>query len=127
MNYSTNHSGTHWLSPTDRSYIFPPVENALVEPDGLLAVGGDLSPKRILSAYQQGVFPWYSHGQPILWWSPDPRAVIFPDKLKISRSLRKTLNKKIFQVCHDVAFNQVINACATTLRHGQDGTWIQQR
>lgn len=116
--------GPYWLDPVDRSYAFPPVEHALHEPDGLLAVGGDLAPQRILNAYHHGIFPWFSPGQPILWWSPDPRAVLFPDKLKVARSLRKTINKGSYQVRFDTAFARVIRACAETPRHGQNGTWI---
>ncbi len=119
-----NRRGPFWLDEADRDYTFPPVEHALREPDGLLAVGGDLAPKRILSAYRQGIFPWFSPGQPILWWSPDPRAVLLPEKLKVSRSLRKTINKGSFQVTFDTAFEQVIRACAATPRRGQPGTWI---
>jgi leucyl/phenylalanyl-tRNA--protein transferase len=113
-----------WLNPADPSDRFPPVEHALKEPDGLLAVGGDLAPERILSAYRQGIFPWYSHGQPILWWSPDPRAVLFPERLHIARSLRKTLRKNPFDVRYDTAFAEVIDACAGVVRRGQQGTWI---
>lgn len=119
-----NRTGPFWLDPADTGYVFPPVEHALREPDGLLAIGGDLAPERILSAYRHGIFPWFSPGQPILWWSPDPRAVLLPEKLKVSRSLRKTINKGSFQVTFDTAFEQVIRACATTPRRGQPGTWI---
>lgn len=119
-----NRTGPYWLDPADRSYAFPPVEHALKEPDGLLAVGGDLAPQRILSAYRHGIFPWFSPGQPILWWSPDPRAVLFPDQLKVARSLRKTINKGSYQVRFDTAFARVIRACAATPRRGQNGTWI---
>jgi leucyl/phenylalanyl-tRNA--protein transferase len=118
--------GPFWLDPNDRSYAFPPVEYALREPDGLLAVGGDLAPERILNAYRHGIFPWFSPGQPILWWSPDPRAVLFPEKLKVSRSLRKTINHHTYRVTFDTAFAQVIRACAATPRRGQDGTWISE-
>lgn len=118
--------GPFWLDPNDRSYAFPPVEYALREPDGLLAVGGDLAPERILNAYRHGIFPWFSPGQPILWWSPDPRAVLFPEKLKVSRSLRKTINHHTYRVTFDTAFAQVIRACAETPRRGQDGTWISE-
>ena len=103
---------------------FPPLESALQEPDGLLAAGGDLSPQRLLAAYRQGIFPWYSEGQPILWWSPDPRMVLFPDELKISRSLVKRLKKQDYEVRLDTAFRQVMLACAETRRPQQDGTWI---
>jgi leucyl/phenylalanyl-tRNA--protein transferase len=110
-----------WLE--DNNYEFPPVEQALTEPDGLLAAGGLLSPEILLKAYRQGIFPWYSQGQPILWWSPDPRCVLFPKQLKISRSLRKTLNKKLFEVRQDTAFREVMLNCARP-RKDDAGTWI---
>jgi leucyl/phenylalanyl-tRNA--protein transferase len=115
--------GPFWLDPQDPDALFPPVEYALREPDGLLAIGGDLSPARLLRAYRQGIFPWYSAGQPILWWSPDPRAVLFPSEVHVSRSLHKTLRKARFQVSLDRAFARVIDACAGP-RAGADGTWI---
>jgi len=118
--------GPFWLDPNDHSYRFPPVEYALREPDGLLAVGGDLAPERILNAYRHGIFPWFSPGQPILWWSPDPRAVLFPERLKVSRSLRKSISHHTFRVTFDTAFAQVIRACAETPRRGQAGTWISE-
>lgn len=102
--------------------VFPPPDEA--EPDGLLAVGGDLSSERLLLAYQLGIFPWYSEGQPILWWSPDPRLILEPNELHISRRLRQTLKKGIFKVTFDEAFARVIRACATVERKGQHGTWI---
>ena len=117
-------TGPFWLDPNDRSYAFPPVEYALNDPNGLLAVGGDLSPERILNAYRHGIFPWFNPGQPILWWSPDPRAVLFPEKLKVSRSLRRTIARNTFDVRFDTAFEKVIKACAETPRQGQNGTWI---
>lgn len=106
---------------------FPPVEEAERDPDGLLAVGGDLSIARLLNAYRKGIFPWYSEDSPILWWSPDPRTVLFPEKLKISRSLRKTINKQIFTASTDNDFHGVINACAGPRpeKNGESsGTWI---
>lgn len=103
---------------------FPPVAQALKEPNGLLAGGGDLSPQRLLTAYRRGIFPWFSPGEPILWWSPDPRMVLFPDALRIARSLAKTLRNADYSVKLDTAFEQVIAACAATPRPGQDGTWI---
>ncbi|MEQ1601795.1 MAG: leucyl/phenylalanyl-tRNA--protein transferase [Methylophilaceae bacterium] len=103
---------------------FPPLETALREPNGLLAFGGGLSPQRILSAYKQGIFPWYGPGQPIQWWSPDPRMVLFPDELKISRFLAKRMRKRDYEVTADENFRAVIEACATTPRAGQNGTWI---
>lgn len=112
-----------WIDPSDPEHRFPDASLALREPDGLLAVGGDLSANRILAAYRNGIFPWYSGGQPILWWSPDPRTVLYPSHLKISRSLRKTLRKQRFTVTLDRAFDQVINACAGP-RADAPGTWI---
>jgi leucyl/phenylalanyl-tRNA--protein transferase len=116
--------GPYWLDPNDPQAPFPPVDQALREPDGLLAVGGDLSPQRLLNAYAQGIFPWYSSGQPILWWSPDPRLVLFPEQLHIPRSLRKTIRKQPYRITLDQAFERVIDACAAVPRPGQDGTWI---
>jgi len=111
------------LNPKNQEQAFPPLNKALTEPDGLLAIGGCLSKKRLLNAYRHGIFPWYNPGEPILWWSPNPRLVLFPDKLVVSRSLRKTLNKKIFSVTFDRAFNDVISACAESRKDGP-GTWI---
>lgn len=102
--------------------VFPSPEEA--EPDGLLAVGGDLSCDRLLLAYKLGIFPWYSEGQPILWWSPDPRLVLEPAEFHVSRRLRQILKKGTFQVTFDRAFPSVIQACALAPRRGQDGTWI---
>ena len=102
--------------------IFPSPEEA--EPDGLLAVGGDLSSARLLLAYKLGIFPWYSEGQPILWWSPDPRLVLELEEFHISRRLRQILKKGGFKVTFDKAFKSVIEACASVPREGQDGTWI---
>jgi leucyl/phenylalanyl-tRNA--protein transferase len=102
---------------------FPDVSLAEREPNGLLAVGGDLSPQRIINAYQQGIFPWFSEGEPILWWSPDPRTVLFPEQIKISRSLRKLLRKKPFKLSFDRDFRGVIQACAQP-RERSPGTWL---
>jgi leucyl/phenylalanyl-tRNA--protein transferase len=113
-----------WL---DDDTPFPPIETALAEPEGpngLLAAGGDLSPMRILDAYRQGIFPWFSPGDPILWWSPDPRMVLFPEEFRLSRSLRKRLRRGEFEVRIDTAFRQVMTLCARTPRAGQSGTWI---
>ena len=107
--------------------IFPDVELALAEPDGLLAVGGDLSVERLIAAYQQGIFPWYSEGQPILWWSPDPRMVLEPKDIKVSRSLSKTIRKEEFKISFDKCFREVITACSESrLEKGkiQNETWI---
>lgn len=110
----------------DGNCAFPPLTDALHAPNGLIAIGGDLSLQRLLSAYQQGIFPWFSDGEPILWWSPDPRMVLFPHELKIADSLRKTIKKQKFIVRFNTAFREVITACSSTLRSGQDGTWITQ-
>lgn len=110
-----------WLSR--HNLDFPPLEQALREPDGLLAAGGDLSPERLLAAYRHGCFPWFSAGQPILWWSPDPRMVLFPGELHVSRSLRRTLRRGDFTISFDRDFAAVIRACAGPRRHA-DGTWI---
>ena len=115
--------GPFWLEADSNPAHFPNPCFALEEPNGLLAVGGDLSPARLLNAYRQGIFPWYSDGQPILWWSPAPRAVLFPEQLKIRRSLRKRLRNGGFQLSLDSAFGEVIKACSAARQH-QDGTWI---
>ena len=109
-----------WLDPESP---FPPLETALARPNGLLAVGGDLSPSRLIDAYRRGIFPWFNEGEPILWWSPDPRMVLFPQELKISRSLRKTLKRGNYEIRADSAFKQVMEACAAP-RGDQAGTWI---
>ncbi len=113
-----------YLDPEHPNATFPPVERALQYPNGLLAFGGDLSLPRLLSAYRQGIFPWYSHGEPILWWSPDPRAVLIPKMVKRHRSLMKSLKNKPWTIIADANFPAVIAACATTRRFGQSGTWI---
>jgi leucyl/phenylalanyl-tRNA---protein transferase len=116
-------SSIAWLSERDAPDTFPPVGRALREPDGLLAAGGDLSPARLLAAYRRGIFPWFSTGQPILWWSPDPRAILFPAQLRISRSLAKSIRNKGFETRVDTAFAEVIGACGSSeLRPG--GTWL---
>lgn len=108
----------------DRHTAFPPLQQALTEPNGLIAIGGDLTAQRLLAAYQRGIFPWYSLGEPLLWWSPDPRMVLFPEQVRISRSLRKVIQQQLFEIRIDTAFASVISACAATPRPGQDGTWI---
>lgn len=110
-----------WLHPT--KLIFPDTSSALDEPDGLLAAGGDLSPKRLVAAYKHGIFPWFSQDDPILWWSPNPRCVLFPEQIHISRSMRKHLKKGRYRVSFDEAFADVIQACAST-RQESTGTWI---
>ena len=113
------------LSP-DPEAPFPPATQALRVPDGLLAVGGDLSPTRLLNAYRNGIFPWFSQGQPILWWTPDPRMVFRTSKPLLSRRFRRSLPSSTWLVRADTAFDQVIDACASLPRPGQDGTWITQ-
>ncbi|CAM3454746.1 leucyl/phenylalanyl-tRNA--protein transferase [Halomonas lysinitropha] len=110
-----------WLS--DRSVVFPPVGSALRDPDGLLAAGGALTPEWLLAAYRRGIFPWFSDDQPILWWSPDPRMVLFPDEIRVRRSLAKRLRNAGFRVTADTAFERVVEECAAP-RDGQSGTWI---
>lgn len=105
----------------DKDIHFPPVH--LAEPDGLLAIGGDLSPARLLEAYRNGIFPWYE-GEHILWWCPDPRFVLFPDELKIARSIKPLLNRKEFDFTTNKAFKEVIYHCKNSYRPGQEGTWI---
>lgn len=112
-----------WLSPYD--HLFPAPECALNEPNGLLAVGGDLSPERILAAYHQGIFPWFNPGDPILWWSPSPRTVIYPEQLHISKSLQKLLRKGIYRVTFDNCFEDVMRSCAAPRTYA-DGTWISE-
>ena len=102
--------------------IFPPPEHA--EPEGVLAVGGDLSLDRLLLAYTQGIFPWYCDGDPIIWWSPSPRLIMYPQDFKISKSLKRTLKKQKFEVRFDSNFEKVISSCSHISRKGQDGTWI---
>lgn len=108
----------------DGQVDFPPPSQALSEPNGLLAVGGDLSKTRLLKAYQAGIFPWFNAGEPLLWWSPNPRMVLFPKELKISRSLNKTLRKEPFEIRFNTAFRAVIQACKQVQRAEQNGTWI---
>lgn len=112
-----------WLTPEDAPDCFPPVERALREPDGLLAAGGDLSTERLLAAYRRGIFPWYSPGQPILWWSPDPRAVLEPTEFKRSRSLDKSIRNRGYETRLDTAFEEVMRACGSSALRPQ-GTWI---
>jgi leucyl/phenylalanyl-tRNA--protein transferase len=113
-----------WLKMSDPPDAFPPVSRALEDPDGLLCAGGDLAPERILAAYRRGIFPWYAEGQPILWWSPDPRMVLFPDELRVSRSLRKSLRNRGYRVTFDQAFAEVVSQCADSGARAFEGTWI---
>ncbi|MDH5822727.1 leucyl/phenylalanyl-tRNA--protein transferase [Luteimonas sp. RD2P54] len=112
------------LLPPDPEAPFPPAESALREPDGLLAIGGDLSPARLLNAYRRGIFPWYSQGQPILWWSPDPRMVFDTARIRLPSRFRRSLRGSGWSVRADTAFDRVIRGCAETPRPGQHGTWI---
>jgi leucyl/phenylalanyl-tRNA--protein transferase len=112
-----------WLQPGDVPAAFPPLERALDEPPGLLAAGGDLSPERLIVAYQRGIFPWYSAGEPVLWWSPDPREVLFPTEMHISRSLRRVLRRGLFTVTENRDFAAVMAGCATA-RGPATGTWL---
>lgn|SRR5690606_2289339 len=103
---------------------FPPVEHATAE--GVVAVGGDLSTKRLIEAYSEGIFPWFDHGSLIMWWSPDPRMVLVPREVKVSKSMRNILNRQLFKVTYNTAFDQVIHNCSHIKREGQDDTWITQ-
>lgn len=132
-----NHTYTHfvqtmipWLT---KDSPFPPVTEAMREPNGLLAAGGELAPERLLAAYRHGIFPWFSQGDPILWWSPDPRMVLFPEEFKVSDSLAKILRKRTYEVRTDTSFERVMRACAAPRactepgRSDQPGTWIDEQ
>jgi leucyl/phenylalanyl-tRNA--protein transferase len=117
------------VAAIDGDCEFPPLSQALTEPNGLVAIGGDLSAERLLSAYKQGTFPWFNPDEPVMWWSPDPRMVLLPDELKISNSLKKKLKNNAFKTRMDTAFHAVITACSQAPRNGQSGdhqsnTWI---
>jgi leucyl/phenylalanyl-tRNA--protein transferase len=112
-----------WIKSNCWEEDFPSARDALTEPDGLLAAGGDLSVHRLLNAYRNGIFPWYDHPQPILWWSPDPRTILIPDEVHISRSLKKKLNQNVFKVTFDQAFAEVIETCSLP-RKNEAGTWL---
>lgn len=112
-----------WLRPEDPPDAFPDVESALREPDGLIAAGGDLGSERLLAAYQAGIFPWYEHGQPILWWSPDPRCILHPDELHVSRRLAQQVRSSSLTLSFNQSFGEVVAACARP-RRSQQGTWI---
>jgi len=121
-----------WLKPAPEEDWFPDCSSAMHEPNGLLAAGGDLSPRRLLAAYRRGIFPWYEAGQPILWWSPDPRTILLPGSMHISRRLRRRLRSESFEVSVDQDFAAVVTACANRgvtsesagMRDGETGTWI---
>lgn len=112
-----------WLDPSDPNISFPNANQALTDPEGLLAAGGDLHANRLLNAYSNAIFPWYEHGQPILWWSPNPRGVLFTEKFKISTSLRRTLRKHDWTVTFDGDFKKTVQACAAPRSYAR-GTWI---
>ncbi len=112
-----------WINNDDPPEAFPEIESASKNPDGLLAVGGDLSEERLLYAYRRGIFPWFSDGQPVLWWAPDPRCVLRPDQFRVSRRLHRSFRSSTFEIHINRAFDDVIAACAED-RAGQDGTWI---
>lgn len=112
------------VASIDGNCPFPSAIHALREPNGLLAIGGDLNLPRLIDAYRHGIFPWFSDGEPILWWSPDPRMVLFPNELKISASLKKTIKQQKFEIRFNTAFREVITACSSIKRTGQSGTWI---
>lgn len=113
-----------WLDPY--STDFPPVSDALDDPNGLLAAGGDLSTQRLIEAYRRGIFPWFNPGEPILWWSPDPRCTLAPAEIHISRSLRKAIRKTEFEITFDQAFTEVVEACAAPRNYSND-TWISDQ
>lgn len=112
-----------WLAEDDPPDAFPPVETAMREPNGLLAAGGDLGSRRLLAAYRRGIFPWYEEGQPLLWWSPDPRCVFLPGDFRLASRLRRDLKRSTAEVRFNTAFDDVIRACAGPRRY-QRGTWI---
>ncbi len=107
-----------------RDLYFPPAQEA--SPEGIVAIGGDLSPERLMLAYRNGIFPWFEDDEPILWWSPPARMVLFPDELKISKSMRNIINRGVFKVTFNTAFREVISNCSSIKRDGQPGTWITQ-
>lgn len=114
-----------FLDPYQPNQAFPAIETALTDPDGLLAAGGCLSPQRLVNAYQQGIFPWFNEDDPILWWSPNPRLVLYPETLKVSRSLKKTIRQQKFTLSYNHAFAQVMQHCASA-RNKQANTWITE-
>jgi leucyl/phenylalanyl-tRNA--protein transferase len=118
-----NNKTITWLSPDGDREWFPPLDHALDDPEGLLAAGGDLAPARLLAAYRRGIFPWYSAGQPVLWWSPNPRETLLPAEFKRSRSLAKSMRNRGFEIAFDRDFAGVVSACAARREHST-GTWI---
>lgn len=110
----------------EESTPFPPLSDALTEPNGLIAIGGDLTHYRLINAYSKGIFPWFNENDPVMWWSPDPRMILLPEELKVSKSLKKTIQKKTYQTKLNTAFREVMTACSQIKRNGQHGTWINQ-
>ncbi len=119
----TSQNKLYWVADNIIADTFPDVSSALTDPDGLLAIGGDLTPERLITAYKTGIFPWYSKGQPVLWWSPDPRCILIPDEIHVSKSLKKTIKSSRFQVTFNQNFKTVIHNCASP-RKGNPDTWI---
>ena len=124
MSNSYYQLSTGRVAAVDGDCDFPPLNQALSEPNGLIAIGGDLSAARLLGAYSQGIFPWFNANDPIMWFSPNPRMVLFPNELKISSSLKKTINRNAFETRINTSFAAVITACSKIPRYGQAGTWI---
>ena len=120
---SEGSSKLYWVRDNVLANDFPEVDHALRDPDGLLAIGGDLTAERLIEAYRRGIFPWFNEGQPILWWSPDPRCILQPSEVKISRSLAKRIKKNEYRVTYNQAFNEVLEGCAG-VRKGISDTWI---
>ena len=126
MSFGYYQSETGRVAAIENDCPFPSLSQALTEPNGLIAIGGDLNAQRLLNAYSQGIFPWFNEGEPVMWWTPNPRMVLFTNELKISNSLKKTLKKPLFEVRFNTAFRDVIIACSESKRLGQAGTWISQ-
>jgi leucyl/phenylalanyl-tRNA--protein transferase len=124
--YSQDSNQLYWVKKNILATGFPSVNEALRDPDGLLAIGGDLSEERLLDAYKKGIFPWFNLGQPIMWWSPDPRCILVPDEIKISRSLAKIFRQNKFSITYDTVFTKVIDKCAAA-RKGINDTWITEK
>ncbi len=122
-NYQQSTNKLYWVKDNLLAIDFPDVEQALRDPDGLLAIGGDLTVNRLLDAYKRGIFPWFNEGQPVLWWSPDPRCVLEPTEVKISRSLKKRIRNNEFRISYNEAFIDVLEGCAG-VRNGIEDTWI---
>jgi len=126
MSYSKYLLSTGMVAYLEEECAFPSLSEALTEPNGLVAIGASLTKDRLLEAYRGGIFPWFSEDEPVLWWSPNPRMVLFPDEIRITKSLEKTIKKQVFDIKFNTAFREVITACSQTPREGQNGTWITQ-